>query len=188
MSGPPPPEGTIDVEAGADRRLRRTWRVQRVGWGAMALVSIGALLGVFGDGPLAEASAGGGPGAARILYDRFARVDARQTIALEVPPELVTGSRLELRIDAGFAADYQLERATPAARFRRVDRLLEGGAALIVVDGKPMRERLAKEHVTDGEILAAARASHGIETMAQIRFAVLESDGAITIVPARGDG
>jgi len=72
-------------------------------------------------------------------------------------------------------------------RFRKVDRLLEGEPALIVVDGKPIRERLAKEHITHGEILAAARAS-GVESMAGIRYAVLESDGAITIVPAREIG
>lgn len=115
MTGPRPPEGTIDCALDADRRLERTWRAQRVGWAAMVALIAGAFFGVFGDGPLATATAGGGAGAARIHYDRFARKDSDQTIAIEVPPELVRGERLEVVLGGGFAVDYQLEQATPEA-------------------------------------------------------------------------
>ena len=47
-----------DLEVGQDLDFqRREWAVQRVGWGAMALVILAALLGLFGSsGPLSRAA------------------------------------------------------------------------------------------------------------------------------------
>jgi uncharacterized membrane protein YcaP (DUF421 family) len=60
------------------------------------------------------------------------------------------------------------------------------GASLIVVDrGKPLEDRMRKCKVTDEDILEAARENFGLERMEQIRYAILEKDGSISIVPEK---
>ena len=70
-----------------------------------------------------------------------------------------------------------------AARFPAVDRALEGLPLVIVENGKLLRERLERERLDESEILAAARELHGLERLADIKYAVLERSGGITIVP-----
>ncbi|MBA2238681.1 MAG: DUF421 domain-containing protein [Lysobacter sp.] len=55
---------------------------------------------------------------------------------------------------------------------------------LILVDkGKLPQERMDKSHVSRDDILEAARALHVLETMRQIRYAVLERAGSISVIP-----
>ncbi len=70
-------------------------------------------------------------------------------------------------------------------RFPRVDRWLEGVPIVLVEDGVPLREFMKRSAVDESDVLQAARERHGLERMDQIRFAVLERDGAISIVPRR---
>src|SRR5690606_16095710 len=59
------------------------------------------------------------------------------------------------------------------------------GAPLIIVDrGKPLKDRMAKTRVDNEDILEAARLTHGLARMDQIKYAVLERDGSISIIPA----
>ena len=66
----------------------------------------------------------------------------------------------------------------------RLDRLLEGQPLVIVEDGRPLHERMSKARVDVEDVLTAARHLHGLERMEQIKFAVLERNGGITIIPA----
>lgn len=60
------------------------------------------------------------------------------------------------------------------------------GAPLIVVDqGKPLTKRMKKCKVSEEDILEAARSRFGLEKMEQIRYAILEKDGSISIVPEK---
>ena len=68
-------------------------------------------------------------------------------------------------------------------RFPRVEQALDGVPLIIVEAGKPLRERMQKARIDDEDILAAARKSAGLERMEQIKYAVLERDGGISIVP-----
>jgi uncharacterized membrane protein YcaP (DUF421 family) len=72
-----------------------------------------------------------------------------------------------------------------AARSRMFDRAMEGLPLILVVDGKLMKERLARERLDESEILAAARELHGLERLEDIKYAVLERSGGISIVPKR---
>jgi uncharacterized membrane protein YcaP (DUF421 family) len=67
----------------------------------------------------------------------------------------------------------------------RVDRLLEGQAIVILRDGVPLKRRMHIERVDDDDILSAARESRGLERLSDIARAVLEKNGAISIVPRR---
>lgn len=68
----------------------------------------------------------------------------------------------------------------------RVDRLLEGQPIVILRDGVPLKQRMHLERVDDEDILSAARETRGIERLKEIKRAVLERNGAISIVPRRG--
>lgn len=70
-------------------------------------------------------------------------------------------------------------------RWKRADRLLEGAPLVLVDDGNPLDERLLRSRVGLGDIMAAAREKQGLESLAQVKYAVLECNGSISIVPRR---
>ena len=70
-------------------------------------------------------------------------------------------------------------------------RLLEGVPTLLVAHGQPLHDRLRRARVDEQDVLSAAREAQGLERREQIRFAVLEANGRITVVPepdGRGGG
>lgn len=73
-------------------------------------------------------------------------------------------------------------------RFKLVERVLEGLPLVIVADGKPLRERMDKARVDMDDIMDAAREAHGLESLKQIKHAVLERSGQISIIPRSGTG
>jgi uncharacterized membrane protein YcaP (DUF421 family) len=68
-------------------------------------------------------------------------------------------------------------------RFQRLDALIEGVPMVILRDGRPLRQRMTKERVDEEDILCAAREAHGLERIDQIKHAVLERSGGISIIP-----
>jgi uncharacterized membrane protein YcaP (DUF421 family) len=62
-------------------------------------------------------------------------------------------------------------------------RFLEGMPTVLVQDGQFLEPRLRKEGLERSQIEMAMR-EHGIERLSDVRLAVLETDGAISIVPA----
>jgi uncharacterized membrane protein YcaP (DUF421 family) len=71
-------------------------------------------------------------------------------------------------------------------RYPRLDNAIEGQPMILVEHGRPIAERMDKERVDASDILEAARRLRGLERMEQIKYAVLERDGKITIVPEAG--
>lgn len=68
-------------------------------------------------------------------------------------------------------------------RWRGIERYLEGLPLVIVENGRPLKERLNKSRVDEDDVLAAARQTQGLERMDQIKYAVLERSGGISIIP-----
>lgn len=68
-------------------------------------------------------------------------------------------------------------------RFARIDTLIEGTSTLIVEDGRPLKKRLREARLREEDILLAARQSQGLERMNQIKYAILERNGKISIIP-----
>jgi uncharacterized membrane protein YcaP (DUF421 family) len=68
-------------------------------------------------------------------------------------------------------------------RSKFIERLLEGLPTLIVASGKPLDEHMDKERVDMDDVLDAARESHGLESLQQIKYAVIERGGKISIIP-----
>ena len=69
-------------------------------------------------------------------------------------------------------------------RFPRVERWIEGTALVIMENGKLHRDRMDKVRVDEADILESARKLQGLERLDQIKYAIVERDGEITIVPA----
>jgi uncharacterized membrane protein YcaP (DUF421 family) len=64
-----------------------------------------------------------------------------------------------------------------------VSRLISGEPTIIVENGKLLHERLRHARVAEADVMEAARASQGIETLDQIKFAILERNGKISVIP-----
>jgi uncharacterized membrane protein YcaP (DUF421 family) len=62
--------------------------------------------------------------------------------------------------------------------------ILNSQPMILVDNGYLLTRRMRRARVTEDNILEAARRLHGLESMQQIKFAILESTGEITIVPA----
>ncbi len=62
-------------------------------------------------------------------------------------------------------------------------RAVEGNPSLIVNDGQLVRDHLVREGIDEEDVLMAVR-EHGIDKLSDVRMAVLETDGSISIVPA----
>jgi len=77
--------------------------------------------------------------------------------------------------------------ATLKQFFPRLDLLLEGQPVIVVDKGKLLHEIMNKARVDEEDILSAARMNHGLERLDQIKYAILERDGEISIVPASGN-
>lgn len=59
----------------------------------------------------------------------------------------------------------------------------EGAPLVIVDDGKPLLKRMEKSKVDEDDVMEAARLTQGLQHMTEIKYAVLERDGSISIVP-----
>jgi uncharacterized membrane protein YcaP (DUF421 family) len=69
-------------------------------------------------------------------------------------------------------------------RWPAVRPILNSMPMIVVENGYLMSERMRRARVTKDNILEAARRLHGLECIEQIKFAILEASGDITIVPA----
>ena len=64
-----------------------------------------------------------------------------------------------------------------------LQQILQDTPLILIEEGKVLQDRLDKEGVDLEEIMAAARQAHGLERLEQIKYAVLERTGGISIIP-----
>ncbi|HEX2215608.1 MAG TPA: YetF domain-containing protein [Xanthobacteraceae bacterium] len=67
--------------------------------------------------------------------------------------------------------------------YHAIDRILDGLPMVLVENGRVLQERLNKSRIDEGDVLSAARRLQGLERIDQIKYAVLEANGHISIVP-----
>lgn len=65
--------------------------------------------------------------------------------------------------------------------------ITEGVPLVIVDNGKPLKKRMYKAKVDEEDVLHAARSLMGLQKMDEIKYAVLEKDGGISIIPYSKD-
>jgi uncharacterized membrane protein YcaP (DUF421 family) len=69
------------------------------------------------------------------------------------------------------------------SRSPRFERWLDGTPLVVVEEGRILRDRLGWLNVDEEDILEAAHVQHGLMRLDQIRYAIVERNGAIAIVP-----
>jgi len=67
-------------------------------------------------------------------------------------------------------------------RFPKLRPALDGEPIVIVQDGKPLERNMNRERLTVEEVLVQAR-QHQLTSIEQIKWAVLETSGTISIIP-----
>lgn len=70
-------------------------------------------------------------------------------------------------------------------RWPRLDLWLEGSPVIVVEHGAVLKSRLDAARLREADILEAAREKHGLERLEQIRYAIVERNGKISIIPAQ---
>src|SRR5687768_526301 len=81
-----------------------------------------------------------------------------------------------------FILDFVLSRMKD--RWPWFERVAESVPLVIVKDGKPLQDRMRRTGIDLNDVLTAARERQGLDRLDQIKYAVLEKNGGITIVPA----
>jgi uncharacterized membrane protein YcaP (DUF421 family) len=67
--------------------------------------------------------------------------------------------------------------------WRSVSRWMDGVPILILENGRLLEEPARRSRVDESDVLEAARTAHGLERLEQVKFAVLERSGEISIIP-----
>jgi len=131
----------------------------------------------------------------------FRYISRRQTSQLtffELTAVMVLGSSVETAMVAG---DTSLLAGLVSAtvlfvcnrlltdslrRWRSVRRLLIGGPIILIHDGQILPTGLRRAGLTEAEVLAAIR-ERGFDDPKDLRYAVLEVDGSIGVIPMNRD-
>lgn len=66
-------------------------------------------------------------------------------------------------------------------RFRRIRKWVEGTPTLLIHSGKILEENLAREELTRDSLQQSLR-EHGVATVEEVKLAVLEVDGSISVL------
>jgi uncharacterized membrane protein YcaP (DUF421 family) len=70
-------------------------------------------------------------------------------------------------------------------RSEGIKRMFDGMPLVIVENGRPLKKIMDTVRVAEDDVLEAARELQGLERMEQIKYAVLETTGIISIIPKK---
>ena len=70
-------------------------------------------------------------------------------------------------------------------RSERLRRMFDGMPLVIVENGRPLKQLMDAVRIAEDDVLEAARELQGLERMEQIKYAVLETTGTISIIPKK---
>jgi uncharacterized membrane protein YcaP (DUF421 family) len=70
-------------------------------------------------------------------------------------------------------------------RWSGFERIVEGTPVILLEQGRLHEDRMRAERVGPEEILGAAREAHGLQRLDEIKYAIVEQNGHITIVPRK---
>ncbi|HFK3155761.1 DUF421 domain-containing protein [Citrobacter sedlakii] len=68
-------------------------------------------------------------------------------------------------------------------KIRGAENLIDGAPVILVAHGAANQTKLQKVSVSCDDIMLAARQNHGILEMKEIKYAILERNGQISIIP-----
>jgi len=104
-----------DLQINEDMEFQeRTWVIQRIGWVIFALVSLLALLGLFGDGVLSEAQAGQQGGALWLEYPRFERLEDEFLIKVHANEGVASEGEIIVQLNKNYLETVEVNNISPA--------------------------------------------------------------------------
>lgn len=101
--------------------------------------------------------------------------------AITGPDNSVTGGAMIVAILLVFNRGVAMLRS----RWPWFDHLIEPPPTVVVQDGKLIKESLEKEGLSDDDVQMAIR-EHGVDKLTDVKEAVLENDGSISVVTKGG--
>ncbi|EQB62673.1 MAG: hypothetical protein RBG1_1C00001G0252 [candidate division Zixibacteria bacterium RBG-1] len=97
--------------------------------------------------------------------------------AMTGPDTSVTGGL----VAAGTLLTLNLLISNVVYRYKKTRHLLEGTPTLLIHSGKIIKKNLAKEKITTEALYQALR-EHGLEKIEEVKLAILEIDGTISVL------
>lgn len=64
-----------------------------------------------------------------------------------------------------------------------IERWMDDVPVILIDDGKVLEDRLKKSRIDLSDIMESARATQGLERIDQIKYAILERSGSISVIP-----
>lgn len=105
-------QGDLDISQNMDVQWR-IWKMQRMGWGIMALAILSILLGLTGRGPLSNASAGQTGAPLRLEYERFGRYEAPTSLRIHLGSTLAKTDKIRLWISRDYMEKVRIDHVSP---------------------------------------------------------------------------
>lgn len=65
------------------------------------------------------------------------------------------------------------------------EEMIDGTAVVLVENGVLMRKKMKMADISEDDIMVSARNNQGVTELAEIKFAILESNGHISIIPQK---
>jgi hypothetical protein len=104
----------VDLEIRQHKRFQqREWRLERVGWGLIAVFVLAGLLGLVGPGPLSTATARSDGGLVEVQYQRFTHWIADDTVEIHVAADAVQADTFEVTLTGDWVQSADLNAITP---------------------------------------------------------------------------
>jgi len=86
-------------------------------------------------------------------------------------------------VTIGTLMTLELAFSKAEGRWPTFGRVVGSLPVVVVEDGKLIESAAKQEGVTAAEILEAGREKHGLERMEQVKYAILERHGGISVIP-----
>ncbi|MEH6563985.1 MAG: hypothetical protein V7756_01470 [Halopseudomonas sp.] len=129
---------------------RRQWLIERAGWCGLCLVTIAALLGLFGTGVLSTARVVASDNNLQVEYGRFERSGASTQLKISARGD--AAGQVNISVEGQFFERFSLENLNPqpsetqnyAAGQRMTFNTAPGQLAVIYLSARPTRPGLAR--------------------------------------------
>jgi uncharacterized membrane protein YcaP (DUF421 family) len=186
---------SLEVETD-DTLQRAEWRMQRWGLTGLTLLVAASILGYVGS-PTTFFRVVAIYGFLLVVFRLAGKRTLAQLTSFDLVLVLVIGDATQ---QALIGDDFTIGTAVVAvgslvlldvglgflkSRWSAIDRLVDGLPLILVEHGTPLSDRMAREGIDLGDILAAGREQHGLRRLDEIDFAVLERSGGLSIIPKR---
>lgn len=182
----------------SDRAVQwETW-IHRLGCGVFALLASAGAVGLFGDRAKVVTHAVIVYSFLLVVFRIAGRRTLAQTTTFDLVLVLIIGDATQqallgedTTLASGALAILTLVSLDVALShlkrlFPWLDRLIEGDPVVLMANGRFREHPMAANGLDEQDVLSAARENLGLTDLAQVREAILEKDGKISVVPVHG--